>query len=220
MKNRVTKQLWKGGGNVLPAFKGTSDIWQKVPQPEILEFRLDETALSRSGVSVTGLEKDLAGLKDMKVQLKSEIATALETLENLRIACELGEADAKTVETAKLHFAQLQEQAARLDKNNERIIGEIEVKNGAIAELKRRRDIALKEERQRVFAAQSDEIRAELEKLLKHGEEMNNLAIGIGQMLRQLSSADLAQTYIESVPDFVSMVHIYFHRFENSLYNE
>ncbi len=152
---------------------------------------VDVTALTKSGTTVEQLRAELVSLKALEAALQTQSAETLEALQNLRRDFELGEADAKAVETAKKLHCDTQEQLKRLQTQSESITSDVIAKQAAMREVQRRFEVEADKKRQSFYEERSRSAKAIHDEMMNTAEKLDALQKEYGGIMLQLNRAGL-----------------------------
>lgn len=163
----------------------------KLHEPTTPDFaaRVDVAKLSKSGITTNGLRDELTALRKLQTELQAESSEAHAALLNLRALYELGESDAKAVESANKHYTDLQEQLKRLESQAESVSSDIVAKESALRVVQRRFEAAVDMERQKFFEERSQAAKAIHDEAVIIAKRLDELQIKYGSIIRQLQGA-------------------------------
>jgi hypothetical protein len=198
----------------------TRYIWKELDTPELIPIVIDESELNHAQISLQAKREEIAALEARKITLAGEIETVKAEYKRISVLAELGEASVDAVEENAKRLATLNQTLSELSESNSSVLSTIEIKQAAVRELQARKRAALFAERERVFAEKSDECRTSLKKLLTEARKVTELAVRVGMQFRELSASGLADSGVNSVPDFESIVDIHFRGPESKLYSD
>lgn len=215
----VTQNLRRHGNDLPAELTGSYHIFKRIKDDERkpLQFIIDEAKLSKAGADVETRREALRELQAKKTALEASKEPLREEFQRLATLNALGEAATADVDKARTRLAAVEKELRSLEDSDTALVGEIELAQNVLRELQNRKDAAIEAERLRVLHVQSAQIRQNLVALLEQARKADEVISDTAVRFNELSSAGLARTHVSEYPSFESVVHAFFHRYEQYL---